>query len=142
MCFWNGIFVQDKYILDKENITKEDILKEKNAEKRRCLKEILGSEKYAKLLDIEIIDEDIDNYNYPIKLVKTKDKDELINDYLYFLIVVCNSTKREYYIPVPQLDNVWKAKSWTFQNKKIEIRHGDVGLLNLEKEFELPIYES
>jgi len=45
------------------------------------------------------------------------------------------STDREYYISVPESKNVWAAKAWTFNNKKIEIRHGDVGLLNINKNF-------
>ena len=77
-----------------------------------------------------------------MKLYKTEEKDNIINDYIYYLNVICPSTKREYYLCVPECKNVWEAKSWTFQNKKIEIRHGDVGLLNLKKEFNQPIYES
>ena len=139
---WNGIILDEKYILQKDSITKEDITKETNAEKRRCLQEILGSKKYAELLNIEIIDEDIDQYGYSIKLWRTKEPDTLINQYIYFLNVICNSTQREYYLCVPKCKNVWEAKSWTFNNEKIEIRHGDIGLKNIEKEFNQPIIES
>jgi predicted nucleic acid-binding Zn ribbon protein len=89
-----------------------------------------------------VIDEDLDGMNNPMKLYRTKTKDELLNDYIYFLNVVDPSTEREYYLCVPECKNVWAAKSFTFNNKKIEIRHGDVALLNLKKEFEKPIFES
>ena len=140
--YWHGICVPKTWILDKHNITKQDFVSEKNAEKKRCLKEILGNETLIKLLDVEIIDEDIDSFGYPIKLHRTKTKDKLIDEFIYFLNVIDPSTGREYYLCVPGCSNVWKAKSWTFQNQKIEIRHGDVGLLNLKKEFDQPIYES
>ena len=141
MYFWHGIYIPEKWIMNKESITKEDIMKETNAEKRRCLQEILGSN-YAKLLDIELIDSDTDQYSYPIELYRTKEKDSLIDEFIYFLHVTCPSTKREYYLCVPECKNCWEAKSWTFRNEKIEIRHGDCALVNLKKEFNQPIYES
>lgn len=148
---WHGTRIPKEYILNKESITKETFINEKNAERRRCLKEILGNEALIKLLDVELIDEDIEETTHsnlsskiklPIKLYKTKEKDELIDDYIYFLNVVDPSTMREYYLCVPEAKNVWEAKGWTFNNQKIEIRHGDVGLLNLRKEFDKPIFES
>ena len=140
--YWHGVNVIERWIKNPESVTKEEFINEKNAEKRRCLKEILGNERLIKLLDVEIIDKDVDSFNYPIKLFRTKTKDELIDDFIYFLNVIDPSTTREYYLCVPECKNVWEAKSWTFGNKKIEIRHGDVGLLNLSKEFTQPIFES
>jgi hypothetical protein len=139
---WNGIIIPEKWIKEKESITKNDIIKETNAEKRRCLQEILGSQRYAELLNIEVIDEDIDGYSNPMKLFKSKELDTILNEYIYFLNVICPSTKREYYLCVPECTNVWEAKQWTFQNQKIEIRHGDVGLVNIAKQFNQPIIES
>jgi predicted nucleic acid-binding Zn ribbon protein len=89
-----------------------------------------------------VIDEDLDGMNNPMKLYRTKTKDELIKDFIYFLNVIDPSTEREYYLCVPECKNVWNAKSWTFHNKKIEIRHGDVGMLNLNAAFEKPNFES
>jgi hypothetical protein len=139
---WHGLIIQKEWITNPESITKEMFINEKNAEKRRCLKEILGNKKVIELLDVEVIDEDTDGMGHPMKLYRSKIKDELINDYLYFLNVIDPSTEREYYLCVPECKNVWAAKSWTFSNKKIEIRHGDVALLNLKREFDKPIYES
>jgi len=140
--YWHGVNVPKNWIINKPSITKDVFISEKNAEKRRCLKEIIGNECVIKLLDVEIIDQDKDNFNFPIILLKTKTKDDIIDDYIYFLNVTDPSTSREYYLCVPKCTNVWEAKSWTFKNEKIEIRHGDVGLLNIKKEFNQPIFES
>jgi hypothetical protein len=140
--YWHGVSVPDKWILHKEQITKQDIINEKNAEKRRCLKEIIGNEKFIELLEVEIIDEDTDNYGFPVKLFRSKEKDDLLTDYWYFYFGVCPSTKREYYISVPPTDNVWRAKGSTFSNKPIKYRHGDIGLEQVGKIFNQPIMES
>ena len=138
--YWHGISVPSEWIRNKLSITKDTIINEKNAEKRRCLQEILGNE-FIKLLDIEIIDKDTEG-NLPIELYRTVNSDNLTNEYIYYLKVICPSTLREYFLCVPECKNVWEAKAWTFANEKIEIRHGDIGLLNLEKEFSYPIFQS
>ena len=118
---WNGIIIPEKWIKEKESITKDNIIKETNAEKRRCLQEILGSKQYAKLLNIEVIDEDIDGCNNSMKLFKTKEPDNLINEHIFFLNVICPSTKREYYLCVPECKNVWEAKAWTAGKKELNL---------------------
>jgi hypothetical protein len=54
------------------------------------------------------------------------------------------STGRKYilYPPNQKSRNVWQAKASTFKNQPIQIRHGDVGLLNLNKKFSKPIVET
>ena len=140
--FWNGICVPKNWIMDKNSVTKDVIVNEKNAEKRRCLQEILGTKRFTDLLEVEVIDTDIDQKGYPMNLYRTKEIDDVINDYIYYLNVICPSTEREYYICVPKASNVWEAKAWTFKNEKIELRHGDVGLVNLTNLHEKPIFES
>jgi hypothetical protein len=107
--------------IQKESITKDDIIKEENAEKRRCLQEILGSKKYAELLNIEVIDEDIDGYGNSMKLFKTIEPDNIINEHIYFLNVICPSTRREYYLCIPEYKNVWEAKAWTASKKELNL---------------------
>jgi hypothetical protein len=138
---WNGMIVPEKWIMDKKSITKNDIISETNAEKRRCLQEILGK-RFAELLGIEIIDSDIDGQGFPMNLYKTIEIDSVANKYIYYLQVICPSTKREYFLCVPDSKNVWEAKAWTFKNNKIQFRHGDIGLLNIKKEFDRPVCES
>ena len=142
MYFWNGTRIPKDWILSKESITKSTIASEVNIERRRCLMEIIGIEKYFDLLNITCIDKDIDDCNNPMKLFRTKEKVESINEFLFYLNVIDPSTKREYFIPVPPCYDVHWAKSATFDNKKIQYRQGDVGLLNLEKIFEKPIFET
>jgi len=119
---WHNVEIDKFWIENKESITKSTIVNEKNAEKKRCLKEILGSKNFANLLNIIVIDEDIDNKGNPVKLFKTVDKDEIAEDYLYFANVICPSTGREYFISVPQMDNVWSAVAYTFKMNKEEYK--------------------
>ena len=116
--YWHGVEINSKYILEKDQLTKNDIVNEKNAEKRRCLKEILGSKQYAELLDIVVIDEDIDAKGNPVKLYKTREVDDIINKHLYFANVTCPSTGREYFLSVPEMSNVWDSVAYTFQMNK------------------------
>ena len=142
---WHGVSVPKKWIEEKETINWEVILRETNAERRRCLREILGVEKYFKLQGgVHLVDVDLDDHGNEMKLYVSKRKDSFINQKVQFLEVVCPSTKRNYilYPPNQKSRNVWDAKASTFRNEKIEIRHGDVGLLNLEHEYEKPKKES
>lgn len=143
MFFWKGIHIPENWIMDKNSITSEVIMSETNAEKRRCLQEIVGAKRFAELLGIEVIDSDTDDCSNQMSLWKTKEKDSIINDFIYYYQCICPSTMREYFLCVPPTcKNVWDAKAWTFNNEKIQIRHGDVGLLNLQEDFEKPVRES
>ena len=138
--FWHGVSVKKEWIEDHSSITKEVFMKEDNAEVRRCMQEILGND-FIKILDVELIDEAVDCGN-PIRLFKTKEKDEVAGQYIFFLNVVCPSTGREYFHCVRENDNALAAKKSMWGGKGIEIRHGDVGLLNVKREYELPVYEA
>ena len=149
--YWHGIYVPKNWIMDKSSITKETFMKEDNAEKRRCLQEILGNENLVKLMGVELIDEDFETsksgpdapeIKRPMKLYRTIEKDSLIDEYIYFLNVIDPSTDRAYYICIPEAKNVWEAKAWTFENEKIFARHGDIGLTNVSASYEKPVYES
>ena len=149
--YWHGVYVKKDWIMNPDSITKETFMNEKNAELRRYIQEIIGNKKLIEMIGVEIIDEDIESsapnanetpQNFPIKLYRTIVKDVLIDDYIYFLNVIDPSTKREYYLCVPEAKNVWEAKQWTFLNKKIEIRHGDVALFNLSTSYDTPLYQS
>ena len=142
MYFWNGINVPENWIKNPKSIAKKDFMSEENAEKRRCLAEIIGPERLIEILDTIVIDEDTDDQGYPMQLMRTKEVDSVINEHLYFVGVTCNSTKRKYIICIPECSNVWEAKAWSFRNEKIQIRHGDVGLVNMAQEFEKPESES
>jgi len=117
--YWKGVNIPGFWIKSPEQITSEVIINEKNAEKRRCLFEILGAEKFAELLGVYVIDQDVDQYKNSIKLYRTKQKDEIADEFIQFARVVCPSTMREYFLCVPEtLNNVWDAVAWTFGKTK------------------------
>lgn len=138
--FWHGINVKKEWIEDKSSITKEVFMKEDNAEVRRCIQEILGND-FIKILDVELIDEGVD-CGHPIRLFKTKEEDKIANQFIYFLNVTCPSTGREYYHCVRENTSALDAKKSMWGGKGIEIRHGDVGLLNVKKEYDTPLHEA
>jgi hypothetical protein len=143
--YWKGLSISDWWITDKSKITKDVIMKETNAEKRRCLRDIVGPDKYFELLGgVIVVDKDIDDQGHEMVLYKSKLKDDVINKYVQYLKVICPSTDREYilYPPNQVSKNVWEAKASTFNNEKVQVRHGDVSLLNLNKSFDKPILES
>lgn len=123
--YWMGINVPKEWIENPDGITKETITGEENAEKRRCLMEILGAEAYYdRLGGIEVIDEDNDQYGKPMRLLRSKEIDPIINDYVYFLNVTDTSTDRVYNLYPNVRDfpdakrNVWSAKASTFSMKR------------------------
>ena len=100
--YWKGTCVPKRWIESPETITKEEILSEKNAEKRRCLRDIIGADKYFDLMGgVNIIDEDKDENGFMMQLFETKKNDEIINKKIQFLQVVCPSTERKYILYPP-----------------------------------------
>ena len=49
-----------------------------------------------------------------VVLLKTRTVDEIAEDYLYFVKVICHSTGRIYHLPVPEFSNAKDAVAWTF----------------------------
>jgi hypothetical protein len=115
--YWRGVYVPEKWILTPELITNEDIKNEDNLELKRCLMEIVGPERYYEILGgVVVIDEDNDQYGKPMKLLRSKDIDKAINDYVYFLLVTDTSTDRVYSI-YPNVKQFPKAKTNVFSAK-------------------------
>jgi len=54
--YWHGISVPRRWIDEPLSITGKDFLSEDNAEKRRVLHEILGTDRLVEILDLEIVD--------------------------------------------------------------------------------------
>ena len=120
--YWNGVEVPKEWIINKDSITYDTITKEKNVEKRRCIREIIGTTRFAELLAIEEIDRDFVN-SQDVVLYKTKEPDSAINEHIYYVKVICHSTKREFFICVPKeaATNAWAAIAWTFGRVKKNI---------------------
>ncbi len=62
-----------------------------------------------------------DTFEETYRLVRSREKDELAEDYLYFVHVVCPSTGRNYYMGVPgktengeDMKTAKQAVAWTF----------------------------
>lgn len=114
--FWNGIRIPGEWVYNMDGITRNTIFQCQNIEQRRALAEILGNEKFVALLDLCI--EETDHYNnQQVVLYRTRTKDKFINDYLFYIKVICNSTNREYFICIPReafLLNAIGALAWTF----------------------------
>lgn len=90
--FHHGVRVNKKIILHPETITKEEILNEKNEEVKRAMIERIGEESFVKMMKFEVISEDKFG-----SLIQTK-----LGDEIYMSAhVLCPSTGREYYLPVP-----------------------------------------
>lgn len=134
--------------MNSGNITKQEILSETNAEKRRCLREILGAKKYYDIISegkgLILIDEDTDHQGFPMRLYETSIKDALINKKVQFIEVVCPSTERVYniYPPSQNCKNVWEAKADTFNKEKLWARHGDVGVVMMGENPNKPVLET
>ncbi len=143
--FWHGTSIPRDWIERKELINWEVIHQEVNTERRRCLLEILGTEKYLKLTGgVTLVDADLDAQGNEMKLFISRKRDPFFGEKIQYLEVICPSTGRKYilYPPNQKSRNVWQAKASTFKNQPIQIRHGDVGLLNLNKKFSKPIVET
>ena len=132
----------------KDKITKEDILKESNAEVRRCYMESLGAKIYYDILSdgkgLELIDEDLDNQGNSMKLFSTTINDDIIEKKVQFIEVIDPSTGRMYNLfpPSQKCKNVWEAKANTFNDEKLYIRQGDVGMVKIGSQTTQPIIES
>ena len=85
---------------------------------RRAACEILGNERFAELLELVTVDEDQDEAGNPLLLLRSRFEDNIIEDNLYYLSVVCPSSSRKYFIKVPPSKNVWSSLAWTFGKDK------------------------
>ena len=110
--FWHGVEVGEDLIMHPERVTREDILREGNAEKRRCIMEKLEG-RFAELLGLETLDIGVLNGS-EVMLLRTKEKDDIVDDYLYFVRVLCPSTGRMYHLPIPKHSDALDGLAWTF----------------------------
>lgn len=116
--YFRGNQMRSKWIEEPDTVTREEIFQIENLELRRSLIERLGSERFAKILEVVEIDSDTDTEGNRQVLLRSKEADEAINEYFYFAHVICPSTHREYFLTVPPMDNVWDAVAWTFGKDK------------------------
>lgn len=120
--YWRGVKVPKQLIMNPDSITREDFVGLDNVEVRRAYAERLGTARLLTLLDTEVVDEDTDNQGNIMKLLRTKDVDNLAGDHIYFYSCKCPSSMREYLLTVPPGTNVWEAKAWTFGKQTAEFQ--------------------
>ncbi|MBU6431612.1 hypothetical protein KGQ29_04570 [Patescibacteria group bacterium] len=113
-----------------EKIDKTFIKAIDNLESLRLLRDKLGLEKYIDLLGAKVIHSSIDMQGNKMRLFSCNEAGA--NSLL--LEVICPSTKRMYHIypPDQSATTCEKAKASTFGNKKLSLRQGDVGLMNIK----------
>ncbi len=118
--YWHGAAVPKNWIENPDSISKQTIAEELNLERKRCIMEILGENKYALLLDLKAVE--VGTYNgSEIVLFKSRKKDDATNSRIYYVKVKCSSTSRQYYICIPR--KAFKrgplgAVAWTFGMKE------------------------
>jgi hypothetical protein len=142
---WHGVPVQQSWIERRDCITWQDVRNERNLERRRCLREILGLERYFMLQGgVKLVHEGVDGQGQVMKLYRSRKPDIQTRRRVLYLTVICPSTLRQYILLPPNQSskNVWEAKASTFGTNRIQYRHGDVGLLNLGKEYARPELET
>ena len=117
--YWQGVSIPKEWITDKSSITSETIKTERNAEKRRALMEILGPEEFADRLGTIVI-ETVERNGETVVLHRTKEVDELAEDYIYWVGVTCPSTDRMYMLcvsPDAAKGGAWEAVASTFSKR-------------------------
>lgn len=113
--YLHGIQVPEKLIERPDELTKEDFINETNAEIRRIMVEHVGSDKFASLQDLEVVDKKEMN-GQEVILLRGKEMDNVARAKIQFVEVKCNSTGRVYNIGVPPtIDNALEALAWTFE---------------------------
>jgi hypothetical protein len=119
---------------------KEFLQRVTNLECLRSLREKIGLERYIRLFDATVINEQVDHQGNQMKLYRYDEKGTKV----ILLEVICPSTKRMYHLypPNQKAKTCFEAKASTFSNKPIKFRHGDCAFIEVGKLYEYPICES
>ncbi|GCD80457.1 DUF6745 domain-containing protein [Schleiferia thermophila] len=113
--FYNNWPISPEFYENPDRVTKTMVMSEKNVEKRRAYMEILGSKRFAELLDLRVRDQSIDRQGYLVELYQSNQPDDLSGDYIQFVKVICPSTGRAYMLCVPpEIKSALQAVAWTF----------------------------
>lgn len=81
-------------------LTAQVALQEPNVELRRAMIECIGTDRLFTQLDATVIDEDTNGLGDKRRLLRIPMK-ETVRGYIQAVHVVCPTTRREYYLPVP-----------------------------------------
>lgn len=112
--FYHGIIMPPRFIEAPDSIDYFDIVSTRNLEARRALREIMGTEKFARVLGVVEVDRDYAARGTAV-LYSTWDPDGLSGRHLYFAKVTCPSTGNDYFLQVPStVTSAREAVAWTF----------------------------
>ncbi len=106
-----GHFIPEEWFWDPDKITKKDILSTRDTERRRVLVDHIGLERFAKILELEVVDE-----GKYAKLLRSQEDHSV-----YLIQVECTSTGRQYHLgfhprllPHGTKPTADAALAWTF----------------------------
>ena len=117
----NGVTFEKKWWTKvvKDKFSPEEIFAIDNLEHRRIAYEYMDKTKMKKLKDFKVLDETIDVYKNPMKVISFSVKN--VEEPLKYLNVFCPTTGREYFIGTAEDKcNQAKAKSFGFKEEEIE----------------------
>lgn len=94
------------------------------------LREKIGITHYLSLFDASLVHQETDYQGNQMKLYRYDEKGENV----ILLEVICPSTGRMYHLypPNQKSKTCTEAKASTFSDKKLSLRQGDVGLMNIK----------
>ncbi|MGY6560655.1 MAG: DUF6745 domain-containing protein [Luteibaculaceae bacterium] len=93
----------------------ENFLTLKNVTQRMHAVDLLGSEKISRMLNLELLHEELDHAGNPAKLLGGKIPTKEGNKPLKMLEVICPSTARKFYITVPNsIQGALEGIAWSF----------------------------
>lgn len=111
--FINGREVPGWIIDNPETITSEKFFAEPNNDVRGAMMTVLGTEKFALMLDCELVSTDHAN-NETYELYRSKQADPTLG-HLQYVKVVCPSTKTQHVLTVPgDIKTALEGVAWTF----------------------------
>ena len=122
---WHDVLVPREWIEHPEAITRDTLVGETNAERRRALMGILGSDRFAAMLDLEEVHRESwgphPEWQQEAVLLRTREIDPVAGEHLQFVRVTCPSTGRVYHLCVPpNVGTAREAVAWTFGKRAEE----------------------
>lgn len=111
-----------------------------NVECLRILRDKIGLGKYLELLQAKVINEEVDHQGNNMRLFKCDENGETS----LLLEVVCPSTMRVFHLypPNQKSKTCFEAKTSSFEDKPVFVRHGDVALVKIGEKYLVPFSET
>ncbi len=106
-----GVQVHPNYVNKPQSITAKDIVDQQNVEVRKAMIELVGMERFLKLFNAKLVDQDTDAAGMPRQLWKVTVDDETRT----ILEVECPSKRDKHYLMMPaDCTSCANAVAWSF----------------------------